>query len=167
MELSLLMSAFDYKITDGSEYLWKCYPNARFINFESEYAYVSVVHCTTSSIVYEVTIDATKSDIYNAPPHRWINPDFVDAHTAECIEKNIDPAIAWDDVRWTDISEVDEFLINADCIFNGIASDTEVEIDLPNDVLLVHLLAAHKQDITFNEYVNNALRAVITGVSGD
>lgn len=163
MELSLLMSAFDYKITDGSEYLWKCYPDARFINFESEYAYVSVVHCTTSNIVYEVTIDATKSDIYNAPPHRWINPDFVDAHTTESIERNIDPAIAWDDVRYTDVSDSTEFLLKADAIFNGIElkTDVEVEIDLPETALLKHLLAAHEQDITFNEYVNNALRALI------
>jgi hypothetical protein len=167
MELSILMDVFDYKITDGSEYLWKCYPDARFINFESDYAHVSVIHCTTSNVVYEVTIDATKSDIYNVTPHRWINPDFVDAHNAECIEKNIDHAIAWDDVRWTDISEVDEFLIKAGSIFNGDESDTEVEINLPDDVLLAHLLAAHKQDITFNEYVNNALRAVITGDSND
>jgi len=163
MELSLLMSAFDYKITDGSEYLWKCYPDARFLNFESEYAYVSVVHCTTANVVYEVTIE-NKND---ASPHRWINPDFIDAHDAESNERNINPAIAWDDVRYIDVNSVDEFLTKAGSIFNGVELDTEVEINLPDDELLEHLLAAHKQDITFNEYVNNALRAVIAGASVD
>ncbi len=159
MELNLLMSAFDYKVSDGAEYLWDCYPNARFINFESDYAHVSVVHSTQDTVVYEVTVDS-KND-KDAPVYRWMNPDFVAAHTAECIEKNIDPAIAWDDVRYTDIEDRDDFLIKAGDLFNGVELDTEVVIDLPNDVLYLHLLAAHEQNITFNEYVNNALRAVI------
>jgi hypothetical protein len=161
MELSLLMNAFDYKITDGSEYLWKCYPNARFINFESEYSYVSVIHCTTSNVVYEVTVDATKSDEYDAPPHRWINPDFVEAHANEARERNLDPAIAWDEVRWNDVEDENDFLIIAGDIFNGVELSTDIEITLANHVLMAHMLAAHNQNITFNEYINNALRALI------
>jgi len=36
---------------------------------------------------------------------------------------------------------------------------TEVEIDLPDDVLLKIMTMAHEQDITLNQFVNNVLRA--------
>jgi hypothetical protein len=159
MELNLLMSAFDYKVSDGDEYLWKCYPNARFINFESDYAYISVVHSTQDTVVYEVTVES-KNDEY-APVYRWMNPDFIDAHEAESKERKLNPNVAWDDVCYTDVEDRDDFLIKAGDVFNGVELKTDIEINLPHDVLLEHLLAAHKQDITFNEYVNAALRRVI------
>jgi hypothetical protein len=159
------MSAFDYKISDGDEYLWKCYPHARFINFESDYAHVSVVHSTRDSVVYEVTVES-KNDEY-VPVYRWMNPVFMGAYAAESKERNLDPAIAWDDVRYTDVEDRDDFLIKAGNVFNGVESKTDIEINLPHDVLLEHLLAAHEQDITFNEYINNTLRAVIDGGSLD
>lgn len=37
-----------------------------------------------------------------------------------------------------------------------------IDLDLTDDVLLVLFKEAHLQDITFNEYVNNLLRQLIT-----
>lgn len=130
MELGRLMNAFDYKVTDGSPYLWKCYPNARFMNFESEYAYVSVIHCTTSNVVYEVTIDTSKSNNDTVSPHRWINPDYVDDLIDETESRNIDHTIAWDNVQYVDVEDFDKFLIKAKAIFNGFDLETEESSDL-------------------------------------
>jgi hypothetical protein len=159
MELDLLLRTFDYKITDGDAYLWKCYPDARFIDFESDYAYVSVVHSTQDTVVYEVTVESKNDE--DAPVYRWMNPDFIDAYKDESEERNFDPTVARDDVRYTDVENRDDFLIKAGDVFNGVELKTDIVIDLPRDVLLEHLLAAHKQDITFNEYINTALRRVI------
>ena len=115
MELHQVIDAFDYRIVDGSEYLWKCYPNARFINFESDAAYASVIHCTTSRVVYEVMIDSKNSD---ESVYRWINLNFLDAYLAECIERNVKSTIAWDEVKFTE-NDPDEFLIKAVEVFNS------------------------------------------------
>lgn len=34
----------------------------------------------------------------------------------------------------------------------------EIEIDIPDNILLILAMEAHKQDITLNQYINNILR---------
>ena len=117
MELHRLMSAFDYKITDGDKYLWKCYPDARIIYFESNDAYASVIHCTkTSQVVYEVTVERKNFD---EPVYRWINLNFLDAYLAECVERNFKSTIVQDELLYIDEFDPDKFMIKVTEVFKN------------------------------------------------
>ena len=165
MYLSDLNEAFDHRISGGDEYLWHCYPNGRFLEYKSDYAWVSAIFNTETQEVYEVTVSIDTSTWEpDVRPYRWLNPEFKDAHDAEAKERNIDPSVAWDDVKWVDLETPEDFFEKASAIFNGDDSfDTRVQIglDLSNDDLLKVALMAHERDITFNQMVEVMLRSVM------
>ena len=41
MKLNQINEAMNHQITGGSEYQWQCFPDARFLDYESEYAHVT------------------------------------------------------------------------------------------------------------------------------
>jgi len=44
------------------------------------------------------------------------------------------------------------------------STDVSIPLDLPDDLLMFAFKAAHEADMTFNEYVNQALRSLIVQV---
>lgn len=79
-----------------------------------------------------------------------------------------DPAIeldktAWDDVEFTELEVDDDFIQKALAIKAGEEYDTRVSvpIDFSDEELLKYMTAAHKMDITFNQYIVLALREAI------
>lgn len=166
MYISDLNETFDHRISGGDNYLWDCWPNARFIEYKSDYAYVSAVFNTETQEVYEVNIstdDATWTP--NISPYRWLNPDFKDEYLAEAKSRKIDPNTAWDDTKWCDLETVDDFLEKAYEVFNGNSEfdkRIEVPIDLKDDEILKIALMAHERDITLNQMVEEILQLAIS-----
>ena len=70
---------------------------------------------------------------------------------------------AWDDVEYIDLEIDEDFIQKAQAIKAGkdYSTDISVPLDLPDELLLEAALNAHRQDITLNEYINNALREMI------
>ena len=165
MYLSDLNEAFDHRISGGDEYLWHCYPNGRFLEYKSDYAWVSAIFNTETQEVYEVTVSIDTSTWEpDVRPYRWLNPEFKDAHDTEAKDRNIDPSVAWDDVKWIDLESADDFLEKALAIFNGDDSfdkRIQVPLDLNEDEILKIALMAHKRDITLNKMVEVMLRSVM------
>lgn len=153
-------SVFNHAIVGGSEYGWRCWPHARWLDYESEHAYGSVVFSTADGMLYEATV-TSKDD--TVKPYRWVNLDWSDAALKESKSRNIDHGVAWDDVRWVDLELWEDFDAKARALWCGQQPDPRilVPIDLPDDVLLHLALEAHKQDITLNELVSRLLRAEI------
>jgi Arc/MetJ family transcription regulator len=85
----------------------------------------------------------------------------------ESKRRNIDKDEAWDNVNYTTLEVDDDFIQKALAIKAGEDYNTDVSIplDLPDDLLMFAFKAAHEQNITFNEYVNNALRSLIDRVN--
>lgn len=165
MKLNQTNFAFDHKITGGSEYTWTCWDDARYLDYESEYAHVSVVYSTITQTVYQaevsVKVDAWQKDIR---PYRWLNPLSKDAYIAEATKRGIDPNQAWDNISWTDLEVEEDFLEKATAIFNGNADfDTRIQVplDLEDDLILKLAMEAHKRDITLNKMVEIMLLEVI------
>ena len=162
MYLSDLNEAFDHRISGGDEYLWHCYPNGRFLEYQSDYAWVSAIFNTETQEVYEVTVSIDTSTWEpDVRPYRWLNPEFKDAHDAEAKERNIDPSVAWDDVKWIDLESADDFLEKALAIFNGDDSFDKrilVPLDLNEDEILKIALMAHKRDVTLNKMVEEIIQ---------
>jgi hypothetical protein len=160
MFLKEVNEALDHKIVGGSEYQWHCYPDARFMDYESEYAHVGVLFSTVTQEIYSAEIN-DKANKYK--PYRWLNPNHLDTYLAEAGQRGIDPNQAWDDTVWYDLEVPEDFLEKAKAIFNGQTFDdrVQVQVDLDNDTILKLAMEAHKRDITLNKMIEIILQEVV------
>jgi hypothetical protein len=165
------MELVDYKITEGSEYGWSCYgPNAycldswNGVHGTGGYSF-SIVFSTKSQKVYEITV----CDYTNDRAYRMINPKNQEKHRKESEMRTVNLNEAWDDVDYVDLEVDDDFIQKALAIKAGEEYDTRISVplDLPDDLLLEAALNAHRQGITLNDYINNALMALIEDVKND
>ena len=142
------MELVDYKITEGSDY---------FTNIPGLYSLSS----------------------WNEQQDGWsffvaFDPkDFQRVYVVEACDyannrayRLKDPAIeldaqAWDDVDFVELETDDDFIQKALAIKAGEEYDDRVSVplDLPDDMMLELMKQAHEQDITFNEHMENILRA--------
>ena len=167
MYLKQVNEITNHRITEGSEYCWNCYPNARYLSYESEFAHVSVLYSTETQEIYEadvsVKVDNWFDEDKNMRPYRWLNPEYKDAMISEAKTRKVKWRKAWDDVKWIDLEVEEDFLEKAKAIFNGESHDKRIQvpIDLEDDVMLKLCMEAHKRDITLNQMVEKVLREVI------
>jgi hypothetical protein len=167
MQLSQVNQAFNHKITSGSEYQWNCFPDARFLDYESDFAHISVLYSTSDQKIYQADAslkrEAWPNDDRYDKPYRWTNPLYKDAYLSEAKERNIDPDQAWDDTKWIDLDVEDDWLEKAKAMFNGDYWDTRVqlEVDLDDDLILHLAKEAHKRDITLNKMIEVILQEMI------
>ena len=160
------MELVDYKITEGGDYGWQCYgPNAytldswNGVHGEGGYSF-SIVFSTKSQKVYEVSM----CDYTNNRAYRMINPKNVEKHRKEAESKSVLANQAWDDVDYIDLEVDDDFFQKALAIRAGEKYDTRVQIpvDFSDEELLQYMKLAHDRDMTFNEFVEEALRHAIS-----
>ena len=164
MKLSQINEAMNHRITSGSEYNWQCFPDARFLDYESDFAHVSVLYSTVDQTVYQAEV-SVKREAWDEDkkPYRWLNPDYKDSLYKESEKRQVDTDIAWDDVKWIDLEMEEDFLEKATAIFNGEECDTRVKIefDLDDRSILQLATEAHKRDITLNKMIEIILQEVI------
>ena len=167
MKLARINEAMNHKITGGSEYQWQCFPDARFLDYESDYAHVSILYSTVDQTVYQadasIKREAWPNDERYDKPYRWTNPEFKNVYLNESKERNVDPTQAWDDVKWVELETDKDFLEKAKAMFNGDYWDTRIQIpvELDDDTILKLSLEAHQRDITLNKMVEVVLQEVI------
>jgi hypothetical protein len=157
------METVDYKVTEGSDYCWNCYgPNAYRLdswNQEQDGHTVSIVFDTRSHVVYE----ANAYDYQRNRAYRLINPDYVQAHKDEAVDRGVDIDQAWDDVNYVDLETDEDFLEKARAIVAEEEYDTRVQVPLtlPDDQMFELMKMAHERDLTLNQMVEQMLREVI------
>lgn len=159
----------EYRITEGSTYCWSCYgPNARTMDSwdgDTDGVSSSIIFDTKEHIVYEVTVyDYSKQRAY-----RLINPDFKDAHTAESKSRGVDSNQAWDDVTYVELETEEDFEEKCRAIMSYEEYDTRVSIplELEDKDLLIFMKAAHERDMTFNQFIEEALRHALVEFEKD
>ena len=162
------MELVDYKITEGSDYGWQCYgPNAytldswNGVHGKGGYSF-SIVFSTKTQKVYEVSM----CDYTNDRAYRMINPKNVEKHQKEAESKSVLANQAWDDVDYADLDVVDDFIQKALAIQAGEPYDTRVlvPVDFSDEELLQYMKMAHERDMTFNDFVEEALRHALVEV---
>ena len=163
------MELVDYKITEGGEYGWSCYgPNAytldswNGVHGKGGYSF-SIVFSTKTQKVYEVSM----CDYTNDRAYRMINPKNQEKHRKESLARNVNLNEAWDDVDYIDLDVVDDFIQKALAIRAGETYDTRVKVpvDFSDEELLQYMKMAHERDMTFNEFVEEALRYALDEVN--
>ena len=164
MKLNEVNEVLDHKITGGAEYNWNCYPDSRYLDYESDFAHVSVIYSTVDQKIYQAEVSVkTEAWDEDKKPYRWLNPDYVDALYKESTNRNLDTDVAWDDIKWIDLEMKEDFLDKAKALFKGQECDTRVQfpVDLDDDVILKLSMEAHKRDITLNKMIEIILQEVI------
>jgi hypothetical protein len=157
------MQTVDYRVTEGSQYMWNCYGSNAYRldswNGEQDGHSVSIIFDTKTQEVYETTA----YDYKNQRAYRLINPNYKAKHDAESEDRGVLGNQAWDDVDYTDLEVEEDFLAKAEAIVNDCEYDTRVQIpvEFSDDELLTYMKLAHDRDITFNQLVEEALRFAI------
>ena len=159
------MELVDYKITEGSDYGWQCYgPNAycldswNGVHGAGGYSF-SIVFSTKTQKVYEVSV----CDYTNDRAYRMIAENKRKKHKEEAFLRNVNLNEAWDDVDYTELEVVDDFIQKCLAIKAGEQYDTRVEVPLTldNDQLFLLMHLAHEKDLTLNEFVEDILTDII------
>ena len=102
-----IISAAQFKISGGSEYLWSCYgPHARYLDFTSdEFDFdMSLVFDSVNQEVYE-------SSLYiNGSAFRWQNPEFITQYKQECFARDIDPRVAYEGTFYSNCEVFEDYI---------------------------------------------------------
>ena len=176
MNLATVLGTFNYRITGGEQFMWDCYPDGRYMSLSSEYAEVSVIYSTVDQTVYEATVDLAPgvdtdlAAVEDVLVYRWIDPEWKAAHDAAAVKRGFNPKIAFDDVSWVDLEVEDDFLSKARNMFDGkfdFDKRVQIDIDLPEDLILFIAKQAHELDITFNQYISQLLERELPKLAED
>jgi hypothetical protein len=157
------MEIVDYKITEGSDFGWLCYGKDVHMldswNGEQDGHSFTVIFDTKTQVVYEVQAH----DYVHNRAYRMINPDFQKKTKKEAKRRDVDKNNAWDDVNYVDIEVDDDFIQKCLAIKAGEDYDTRVSVpmDFSDEELLQYMKLAHDLDITFNQFVERALREAL------
>jgi len=161
MHLKDVNENLDHRITGGSPYQWNCYgEDARYLDYECEFATASCIFDTKTQEIYEVTVEPKDS---SSRPYRWLNSDTKQVMFDEAAYRDVDPSQAWDDVKWIDLETEEDFLEKSHAIFNGEKFDERVSVplDLTDEELFAMMKLAHEKDITLNQLMVEVLQAAI------
>lgn len=152
----------EYKISDGSEYLWKCYGDGArtmsYYNGELGDAQVTIYVVFTPN-----DQDVAEMQVWDGPnkrEYRWIHPAFIEGHAQESINKNVDLKQSYDNHNFIDIEEPEDILEKARAVFLGEEYDTRIQVKLDigyeNEYTLMSM--AHEADMSLNQFVEHILR---------
>lgn len=161
------MEVCGYRITEGSEYGWQCFGHNAYRldswNGDQDGHTISIVFDTRTQEVYEVEA----FDYKRERAYRMVNPAYKEAFDAEFVDREI-LDMAWEDeegnpVKYIDLDVEEDFMDKAYAICNDQEYDTRVQVpvNFTDDELLTYMKMAHERDITFNQLVEEALRAAI------
>ena len=163
--MKVFMELVDHRITEGSDYGWQCFgPNSyqlsswNGVHGKGGWS-ADIVFSTRSQKVYCVEV----YDYTNNRAYRMINPDYVKKHDKEAQSRDVNLNQAWDDVNYVDLDVDDDFIQKCLAIRAGEDYDTRVQVpvDFSDEDLLKYMKMAHERDMTFNEFVVQALTEAI------
>lgn len=153
------MKAINYRISEGTEYLWKCFGDNPFT-----LSYWDNDHDGVSA---DITFDTQTQEVYYATVHdyakrrsyRLINPDYVEAYRQECKDKNVVENNAYDEVNYVTLETDEDFIEKLTAIVNKQPYNTKVQVplELDKEELYTLMTLAHERDITLNQLVENML----------
>ena len=158
------METVNYRITEGDAWTSEAFGHSAHclsawngVHGKGGWS-LNIVFDTETQLVYQVEA----CDYTNNRAYRMINPDYKDAVAKEA-EGNEYLNQAWDDVDFTDLEVDEDWLEKATAIVDGENYDERVKvpIDFSDEELLKYMKLAHERDMTFNAFVEEALRAAI------
>jgi hypothetical protein len=168
IHLKDFIEAIDYKITGGSEYQWDCFgPNARYLDCADKEGYngdysINAVFDSVNQTVYAIEV----WDYINDREYRWIDKAWVKDHMKSCAKHNVDVYESMDGRNYIDLDVAEDILEKANALVKGVEYDTRVQVpvNFSDEDLLKYMKLAHERDMTFNDFVEEALQHAIEEV---
>jgi hypothetical protein len=163
MTMQKWMEMVRYRITEGSDYGWQCYGyNAYMLDSwdgDQNGSSFTIIFDTKTQEVFEMQAH----DYKNQRAYRMVNPNYTPKRMMEAADRGSDSDNAWEDIDYVDLDVEDDFFEKATAIYNGLPYDTRVQmpVDFTDEELLKYMKAAHDRDMTFNQFVEEALREAI------
>jgi hypothetical protein len=151
--------------------MWQCYGSDAYAldswNGEQDGHSFTVIFDTKDQTVYEVQAH----DYVHNRAYRMINQDFRKKNRKEAKRRDVDKDLAWehDDgtpLNYVDLEVDDDFIQKCLAISAGEDYDTRVSVpvDFSDEELLQYMKLAHERDVTFNKFIEEALRHVLEEV---
>lgn len=162
MDLKDWMECADYRVTEGSDFSWDCFGSNAYSlsswNGDHDGYSLNVIFDTRTQEVYSVEA----CDYKNSRAYRFINPNYRKDYEQEAKSRNDDDC-AWDCVPWTDLEVYEDWRTKATAIVMGEDYDTRVSIpvEFTDEELFTYMKMAHERDMTFNKFVEEAIREAI------
>lgn len=156
LTLKEFMELVDYKITEGSDYYVNVpglYMLSSWNGEQDGFSFDIAFDPQDNQRVYLVEVN----DMKNNRAYRLKDPALNINNTA------------WDDVDYVNLEEDDDFIQKALAIKAGEDYDTRVSIpvDFTDEELLKYMKLAHERDMTFNQFVEEALRNALDEMNAD
>lgn len=163
--LKEFLEAVKYHITSGDEYIWDNYGStARYLDYDvrddaAGHVSASAVYNSDTQTIYEMQVWDTSAK----REYRWIDPEFVEAHKAECKKRGVSHKQSLDGREFIDLDLVGDILEKITAIVEHKPYDTrvQIELDLADKDLSALMLLAHEQDITLNALIIKILEDAI------
>jgi hypothetical protein len=158
------MEVVNYRITEGSNFMWDCYgPDSYSLdswNGNQDGHSFTVIFDTKTQVVYEVQ----SHDYRTQRAYRLVNPEFRSERDIESTDRNVSLNEAWDEVNYVDLEEDDDWFQKAIAIAAEEDYDTRVTVplDLDEHEMFTLMKMAHERDLTLNEFVEEILREQLT-----
>lgn len=109
MKLMDIITQCGARVCDGAEYQWACYgPTAHIMEFADVTGepYCSVVFDKKNYTVYEVEVFVPgQPQVF-----KWHDSEHESAHNLEAQEREVDITVAYDDVKYDKVVDVDVIL---------------------------------------------------------
>lgn len=166
MKLKKVLKMFDYRISEGSKFLWQCFGNNVWtLDFNNPDDYrnsVSVVYDTITTKVYYMSFSCA-----NAPDDgyfSWVDPEYEVAHRREEQKRGVEHN------KYQCYSK-NSFLTMAQEAYRGKTPDFDMHLDVdlkmtPEQEEELRLMAESK-GITFDELINLALASVVNDLKNE
>lgn len=169
MMLKDWLEVIDYRISEGYDYQWRCFGDlahglTHWDDSNQDNPSFTLIFDRGDQTVYQMEV----WDYNNSKVYRWTNPNYRAEFEDECRIHNIDN-MAYDNVPFTDLETEEDWFEKARAIYNGETYDTRVKIpvDFTDEELLTYMKLAHERDMTFNEFVEEAIRNLINEYERD
>lgn len=160
------METAGYRITEGSDYYCDGFGTNQYSltawNGDQDGWSLNIVFDTQDQTVYL----AETCDYRNQRAYRLINPEFKDRFMTDDSEYRDQ---AWDDVNYIDLETDADWIEKASAIVAGRDYDDRVvvPVDFSDADLLTYMKMAHERDMTFNQFIEEALREAIKEAERD
>lgn len=154
------MNMVEFKITEGSDFGWDCFgPNAYTLSYWNQDfngCSFNIIFDTRDHVTYMLEAH----DYKNQRAYRWIAPTHQPQHMISAASHEVNEREAWEDVEYVDLEVLDDWFEKATAIYKGEDYDDRVQIpvDFTDAELLKYMTMAHERDMTFNQFIEEALR---------
>jgi len=162
MKLADFFYITDTRVTEGSDYQWKCYgKNVYTLTWWDGDYFGVAVECVYNHLTSEV-FEMVAMDYTSSVSYRWIAPNYVDAYHNEVKQRKVADC-AWDNVPYIDLELEEDMISKARAIVGHESYDPRISVpvDLSDDDLFTLMKLAHKHDVTFNQLAEHILKYAI------